>query len=116
MPRWSLKPLVLRLARSIFSRMLRLGQVPLVGSWKTLPKVAALLYSDFLVMFSDFRRISPLSMKREPQIRLRRVVFPEPLEPTMEMNSFSWMVKEKSSKACFWLICPRLKILLMWFN
>ena len=55
-------------------------------------------FADVLFRFGDRDGRKPLSTPMDPQRIFRRVVFPEPLLPTTDMNSFFAMAREKSAK------------------
>ena len=69
---------------------------------------AARLYSGTEVMSVPSRIMLPESRGNVPLIRLSKVVFPEPLEPTIETNSPFLTEREKLLKMQLSLTVPTL--------
>src|SRR6267154_6296989 len=102
-----------RAARLRFSRMLRLGEVPLKGFWKTRPTNFARAYSGQAVTSLPAMRMLPSSTKNVPATALRKVDLPEPLLPMMitQDPGSSLRLTQRSERTS--LGVPPLKLLAM---
>ena len=82
-----------------------------MGSWNTLPKNLALLYSGSLVISLPSMQMLPLSMPNTPAMELSIVDLPAPLPPITVIKSPSSTVSSTPVRARFSLTVPILKVL-----
>ena len=95
-------------ASARFSRIVRLPQVPIFGSWSTLPIFRARSYSFESTIFSPLNTTAPESGWIPPQTIFSMVVLPLPLEPTTEIKSPSLTSSVKLSNSLLSSTVPRL--------
>src|SRR5579859_2082335 len=96
-------------ARTRFSAIVRLGEVPVKGFWNTRPIRPARRCSGQRVMSMPSTEMVPASRRKVPATALSRVDFPEPLVPIMTTKAPSSSVTSTPSIARTSLGVPGLK-------
>ena len=87
--------------------------VPVIGSWNTRPRYAALLCSGSLVMSVPSTMICPESTYQAPAMAFSVVDFPAPFPPMIVTKSPGFRFRFTPSRAFFSLIVPLLNVLLI---
>ena len=102
-----------RAARAKFSSICMVAAVPVIGSWKTRPIKGARLKSGRPVTSWPSITIEPVSTGQTPAMAFKVVDLPAPLPPITVTKSPSSSFKLTPFKACFSLMVPGLKVLVM---
>src|SRR5450830_1331742 len=113
------KPKPRRLPRAIasamFSSMVRASQVPAIGSWNTRATMPARSQACFFVTSTPSISMLPESTSRSPEIALRKVDLPAPLEPITATNWPVGISRSRPRNAGFSIGVPGLKVILRSF-
>ena len=105
-----------RLARARFSSIPIVAAVPVIGSWNTRPRYAALLYSESFVTSVPPMMIFPESTGQAPATAFSIVDLPAPFPPITVTKSPSFRWRSTPFKATFSLIVPGLNVLCISIN
>ena len=111
MPLSSVRRLPRLEASARFSSICISAAVPVMGSWKTLPRYLARLYSGSRVTSVPSIVILPQSAGKTPVIRLRSVDLPAPFPPITVTKSPLLRTRSIPLSAFFSFIVPALKVL-----
>ncbi len=100
-----------RMASARFSSISMVAAVPVIGSWNTLPRNFARLYSFNFVTSVPSMTMEPLSTGHTPAIAFNIVDLPAPFPPITVTKSPSSKVSDSPFNAIFSLTVPALKVL-----
>src|SRR5450830_1507031 len=109
------KPKPRRLPRAIasamFSSIVSASQVPAIGSWNTRATIPARSQACFFVTSTPSISMLPESTSRSPEIALRKVDLPAPLEPITATNCPVGISRSRPRKAGFSIGVPGLNVI-----